>query len=217
VAIKSPPAVDKSDPTRNKKKPFYTKPTYFRLYGLIAVGVTIGWALSAVPGVPALAALTLGLGGPLAWRLVRTKTAKNRWRIFGDVLQAGLPLVALAASARNGDGDAALAILLGLGLATLLVHGLKRVFYGSSWGERPKGLKKQGSFPSAHTTGAFAGATALLVTGGWAVGTPALGVAALVGWTRIRVGKHFPRDVMAGALVGAVGMGLGFSVIALGG
>ena len=58
------------------------------------------------------------------------------------------------------------------------------------------------SFPSGHATTAFALATLLSLwypnwTAAW------LGLATLVGWSRIALGSHFPSDVVAGGLLGA--------------
>ncbi len=64
----------------------------------------------------------------------------------------------------------------------------------------------QGSFPSGHTTSAFALAVMLfLVTRGtrlaW-TGWTAIGLAVLVGISRIYRGVHWPSDVLAGAFYG---------------
>jgi membrane-associated phospholipid phosphatase len=57
------------------------------------------------------------------------------------------------------------------------------------------------SFPSDHATGAFA-----LAFGVWlydrAIGSALLVVAALLSFSRIYVGTHYPGDVIAGALIG---------------
>ena len=60
------------------------------------------------------------------------------------------------------------------------------------------------SFPSAHASVscAFAMATAL-VARRWYWALPALAVGALISWSRIYLGLHFPFDVLAGALLGA--------------
>lgn len=61
------------------------------------------------------------------------------------------------------------------------------------------------SFPSGHTTAAFAFAAAIcvLLPVRWAKAA-ALLAAALMGFSRLYVGVHFPTDVLAGALVGTV-------------
>ncbi len=59
------------------------------------------------------------------------------------------------------------------------------------------------SFPSGHTSCAFATATALtLSTKKWYVGVPAFAYAGLVGYSRMRLGAHYGSDVLAGIIVG---------------
>jgi undecaprenyl-diphosphatase len=58
------------------------------------------------------------------------------------------------------------------------------------------------SFPSSHTTTAFAFATAAGVALPPAA-LPLAAVASAVGWSRVRGRRHFPSDVAAGALLGA--------------
>lgn len=59
------------------------------------------------------------------------------------------------------------------------------------------------SFPSGHTSSAFATATALtLSTKKWYVGVPAFAYAGLVGYSRMRLGAHYGSDVLVGVLVG---------------
>ncbi len=57
------------------------------------------------------------------------------------------------------------------------------------------------SFPSDHTTLAFAVAVSVLMINR-RLGIPALIVAAVVGLSRVFVGVHFPIDVLVGAALG---------------
>lgn len=95
---------------------------------------------------------------------------------------------------------------IGVGIAPLIAKGLK------DWVSRPRpfemlpsmgippGLPGE-SFPSGHTTGAFAVAAVLsrrfprLQWLFWSL-------AALVGLSRVALGRHWPSDVVAGALIG---------------
>jgi undecaprenyl-diphosphatase len=57
------------------------------------------------------------------------------------------------------------------------------------------------SFPSGHTAAAFAFATGAGREIPWA-GPPLYAIAALVGYSRVHTGVHYPLDVIAGALAG---------------
>jgi membrane-associated phospholipid phosphatase len=62
------------------------------------------------------------------------------------------------------------------------------------------------SFPSGHTSMAFATATGLsLELKKWYVVVPAYLWAGSVGYSRMYLGVHYPSDVLAGAIVGAGG------------
>ena len=60
------------------------------------------------------------------------------------------------------------------------------------------------SFPSGHTTMAFASATVLQRHFGWKVGIPAYAVASYVAASRVQTQRHYLSDVAFGAALGIV-------------
>src|SRR5205085_1454687 len=65
---------------------------------------------------------------------------------------------------------------------------------------RPDGAKY--SFPSGHTSSAFATASVLQRHFGWKVGVPSYIVASYVGASRVATSHHFVTDVLFGAGIG---------------
>lgn len=60
------------------------------------------------------------------------------------------------------------------------------------------------SFPSGHTSNAFATATSLsLEFPKWYIIVPSYSWAGCVGYSRMHLGVHYPSDVLAGALIGS--------------
>jgi membrane-associated phospholipid phosphatase len=60
------------------------------------------------------------------------------------------------------------------------------------------------SFPSGHTSSAFATAAVLERHYGWKVGVPAYAAATYVGGSRLSENKHYLSDVIFGAAIGVV-------------
>lgn len=59
------------------------------------------------------------------------------------------------------------------------------------------------AFPSGTAVAAFAGATWIALRWGLKPGIPALLLAALVGFSRVYAGLHWPSDIVGGAVLGA--------------
>ncbi|RMG14675.1 MAG: phosphatase PAP2 family protein [Deltaproteobacteria bacterium] len=82
-----------------------------------------------------------------------------------------------------------------------VTSGLTDLLKVATWRERPDGGNHL-SFPSGHTSSAFAWATFVWRRYGWQWGLPAYVFAAFVGFSRIHDDRHWLSDVLAGALLG---------------
>lgn len=125
----------------------------------------------------------------------------------------GVPVIMGAVSLINGDDELmkdAIYVGLASGINMGLTYGLKySINRTRPYNEYPGFIvpdlyEDSPSFPSGHTSGAFATATALsLKYPKWYVVAPAFAWAGYVGYSRMHTGVHYPSDVAAGALLGA--------------
>lgn len=111
---------------------------------------------------------------------------------------------------RNGY-KSAVSIALAVGLTSGLKIAINRT---RPYTQYPNDIIQRGktegphSFPSGHTTAAFATATAVSLSyKKWYVAVPAYTYASLVGYSRMRLGMHYGTDVLGGMLIG-IGSGL---------
>lgn len=67
----------------------------------------------------------------------------------------------------------------------------------------PYTIEKDASFPSGHTSTAFAFAASISMQNKkWYIVVPCYAWAASVGYSRMYLGEHYPSDVFAGAIIG---------------
>jgi membrane-associated phospholipid phosphatase len=147
--------------------------------------------LRAAMLVPAMLACSLAAAPP-------AQAGDKAWR---DVADAGVIAVlagAVADTAAHRDASGAGQLALSLGVNEAATWGLKHTIHEA----RPDHRDRR-SFPSGHTSRAFAAATYLEARYGWPAGAPALAVASLVGVARVQSHDHHAHDVLAGAALGA--------------
>ena len=97
------------------------------------------------------------------------------------------------------------AFLVNAFITTALKHTIKRDRPFKSYPDIDQAASTVGySFPSGHTSSAFATATSLsLAYHKWYVIAPSFVWASAVGYSRMHLGVHYPSDVVAGAIIGS--------------
>ena len=116
----------------------------------------------------------------------------------GDVLAIAVPAVAAGMILAHKDKDGFGQFVAVMGSTAIVTFGLKQLIDK----KRPNGEDQ--SFPSAHTSLAFAGAGFIQQRYGWKYGIPAYLGASFVGWSRIDSKQHYTEDVLAGAAIGII-------------
>lgn len=132
--------------------------------------------------------------------LVATSPAQadtGGWATASDVAVGGLTAWSLGVPLVQGDTRGAMQAGGSMLAAQAMAQGLKATVHET----RPDGSDRR-SFPSGHTSMAFAAASSILERRGPAEGIPALAVASFVGVARVEARKHHWQDVFAGAAIG---------------
>jgi len=136
--------------------------------------------------------------------LTSVSNAANRsflWVGIAAVLAAAGGRRGRRAAARGLVSIAATSAFVNVGLKGL--HRRERPEREEGWDTRPVRMPTSSSFPSGHSASAFAFASAV----GLEIPVLALPLrllAAAVAYSRVHCGVHYPSDVVAGSLVGAV-------------
>jgi len=144
----------------------------------------------------------------------RTAPQTQTFKVLSDInnyVQIAVPVGLLVAGAVNDDKamrQNALYVASSTAVTALVNVGLKHIFKRSRpFKKHPNfiSVRTAGgySFPSGHTSSAFATASALSrAYSKWYVVAPSLLWASSVGYSRMYLGVHFPSDVLAGAVLG---------------
>ena len=138
--------------------------------------------------------LTIGL----TFVLISTSLqAKSKVEILGDIIQIALPLYTLGRLGYEKDTQSQMEFLKSIGATVAITQVLKRATHI----RRPDGSDFH-SFPSGHTSAAFAGASFLHTK----YNNPyqniiAYSLASYVGYSRVYAQKHHIVDVLAGGVL----------------
>lgn len=131
---------------------------------------------------------------------VSTRKPLGHYSSIGDYGGQLIPNVLYAAGAYwLGNTDNAMMMVK----STLYSGMVTSVLKFSIQEERPNGSNKH-SFPSGHSTTAFAFASTVAQLHEWYYGAAAYAFASFVGYSRINDNMHYLHDVVAGATIGMV-------------
>jgi len=119
---------------------------------------------------------------------------------IGDITQLLIPASAGTATLILKDKKGTWQFVKSFATTAAITYVLKQTIDK----ERPEHNGKH-SFPSGHTSSAFSGASFIQRRYGWKYGIPAYALAVYTGYSRVYAKKHYPIDVVAGALIGIGG------------
>ena len=114
---------------------------------------------------------------------------------YATVGALGIPVVAGLITLSKDDNEG----VFQLGESYLLTMGATEALKYTVHETRPDGGSH--SFPSGHTSSAFAGASYLMFRYGWKYGVPAYVAASAVAWSRVDNHHHHWKDVIASTLI----------------
>ena len=125
--------------------------------------------------------------------------AKSNTEKIGDALAFAIPAAAYASTFYMDDEAGRMPFYTSYGTTMLSTIALKYTVR-----EKRPDNNDRDSFPSGHTASAVSGAVFIHRRYGLKYAIPAYLGAAYTGYSRIHVNRHHPRDVLAGAIIGAV-------------
>jgi membrane-associated phospholipid phosphatase len=122
--------------------------------------------------------------------------SKSTTERAGDILALLLPATAFSTSLYLGDKEGQIACIKSYSFTMASTLALKY----SIDAKRPD-TEERDSFPSGHTSSAFAGASFIHKRYGWKYALPAYLGAIYTGYSRIDANRHHGQDVFAGAFL----------------
>lgn len=143
---------------------------------------------------------------PFQEKQVRNKTLGSSSH-YGDMLGQLIPnvmYVGTMGALGLLDQPKAYDRAIGMFKATLYSSTVTNVLKYTVREPRPYSRTTLTSFPSGHTTTAFAFSGFVAAEHGWAWGVPAVLMSTFVGYSRINDNAHYLHDVVAGATIGWV-------------
>jgi len=127
-----------------------------------------------------------------------TLYAHSHTEKIGDLLSIAIPLGAYGTTLYLHDTEGQYQWYKAYGTTLATTYALKHIVK-----EQRPDSDEEDSFPSMHTSSAFSGATLIHKRYGFKYAIiPYLG-AIYVGYNRVHENRHYTRDVIAGALIGA--------------
>lgn len=131
---------------------------------------------------------------------------------FGDLAGQLVPnaLYAIGQSLAGVSGDPkGYNRAIGMMKASMYAASVTTVLKYAIREPRPGKTNEKNSFPSGHSTTAFAFSGYVLEEHGWAWGAPALALSSFVAASRLNDNRHYLHDVLSGAAIGlAYGIGI---------
>ncbi len=125
--------------------------------------------------------------------------AKSTTESIGDVLSIAIPAGAYGTSLYLGDKDGQMQFYKSYGTTMLATYILKYTVR-----EKRPDSDNRDSFPSGHTSSAFAGASFIHKRYGLKYAILPYIAAVYTGYSRVHTNRHYTRDVVAGAAIGVL-------------
>ena len=120
-------------------------------------------------------------------------------KLAGDIFYALIPIGTYASTFYMDDSEGRMDFYKSFATTAGVTYALKYTVDAP----RPDGSDNH-SFPSGHSAITFGSAVFLHKRYGWQYAVPAYLGATFVGFSRVYSNEHYTRDVIAGALIGAV-------------